>query len=326
MRGWLFGAAGLLLIVLGTIGVAFESSSSRLSGLAVGAPTPAMVAMAVGSGGRDPTTVFPAAMQATGVPGPGYVPTSPTIYLSRVHLTNLRVPIASQAAYWKVWWDDSSRIQADVCLQQHATSSDASAALARLVVRNSDAGNFASPYFHVDHSSSFGIPGLDGATAELWDGSIGPSGQSVPMEFRFVVLQRGSVLALVSMTAYSTLTDPNAFAAFAQAEYSKMAGAPSFNMALVFSDTRMAGLGLIVVGLILLLVDRRSRRPAVPVPGQMPWPPWGPPPVWPPHGHGPWGAPVPVTPGPLGPARDQPWPPSPPPARPPGDWPPDSVP
>ena len=69
----------------------------------------------------------------------------------------------------------------------------------------------------------FDVPGVPGATGYVWEGNEGSGSSSFPIEFRFATFSRDSVVALVSMTAYSRATDEAAFDLFAQAEYSKMA-------------------------------------------------------------------------------------------------------
>jgi hypothetical protein len=270
----IFGAVGLALIVIGAVGVETARSRSNLASMVVSKPGPAMVPTAIGSGGTDPTTVLPGADGAKGILASGVVPTTPTLFLKPSSLTFAGRRTVAEGAYWEVWWDPSTQIKAVVSLQQHTSSLAAAAALSHLVARNSDAGNFTSTDFRVTGVSSFPVSGVPGATGLVWDGSEGSASNPLPIDFRFAVFRRDSVVALVSMTAYARKTDAAAFLASVQSQYSMMSAAPAISNGFLFQFILIGGIGLLIVGGILLFASRRPPMPGPPASrgGQM----WGP--------------------------------------------------
>lgn len=115
-RRWSLIAVGIVLVVGGLIGNILGLAKLDLSKYAVSSPAPGMIATALGNGGQNPTQVLGTKTQA---------PVTPTVFLTPVGVTHFGIKTGEQPAYWKVWWDQSSRVEAVVCLQQHLSSGDA---------------------------------------------------------------------------------------------------------------------------------------------------------------------------------------------------------
>ena len=96
--------------------------------------------------------------------------------------------------------------------------------------------NFTNADFRVTSTSSFPVSGVPGATGSVWDVTLGQGSGSLPIEFRFAVFYRDSVVALVSMTSYSRATDASAFQTFAQSQYAQMSAASPFNYVQLILD------------------------------------------------------------------------------------------
>jgi hypothetical protein len=251
-------------------------------------PTPGMIPTAVGSGGPDPTRVLPGADTSAGIEASGYVPTTPSLFLKPSRFTTYGIPTGEEAAYWKVWWNGTSQTKAVVSLQQRDSSRSASTELVGLVARNSNTANFTSADFRVTNTYSFLVSGVPGATGLVWDATEGQGSDSLPIEFRFAVFHRGSVVALVSMTSYARATDASGFLTFADSQYARMSAAPPFNFVqLILYCIELAGVALVISAVIVKLARRKPR----------PVPPWSAPHLsapylWP-SGPPPWPGPLP---------------------------------
>jgi hypothetical protein len=267
VRAWIPGAAGLVLVLLGSVGFDVARAHDDLSGLVVSSPAAGMVATAVGAGGAQPTEVLPAHGSA-GIKASADVPTTPTIFLEPDGFHwYFGIQMGEQAAYWKVWWDASTQVKAVVSLQQHVNSAAAETELGELAARNSNIANFTEADMRFTSSSTLAVPGVPGATGYVWQGSEGPAGNTYPMQFRFAVFNKGSIVALVSMTEYSPATGPSAFLAFARSEYATMSASAGLDVgAILFDVVKLVGLGLWIFAIVLWVRNyrRKLRAPAGP--------------------------------------------------------------
>ena len=202
-----------LVVLVARILIATPALDSQV----VASPGPGMVATAIGDGGAQPTTVLPGGQ---GLTGSGQIPTTPTIYLEPVTKQGFGGVQTKQAAYWKVWWDADTHTKAVVALQQHVNSSSAAAEQSRLAQKNSDPASFSTfSQYNITVSSVFSVPGVPNSAGYVWDWT---ASDGVKIEFRFASFSKGSVLALVSLTAYNAPADQAALDSFAQAEYAEM--------------------------------------------------------------------------------------------------------
>jgi hypothetical protein len=248
---------------------------SDLTSMVVSNPAPAMIPTAVGSGGQAPTQVLPGANSSTGIAGSGKVPTTPTLFLKPTTFSTYGIPTVREAAYSKVWWNGTTQTKAVVSLQQRDSSGSASTGLARLVALNSNTANLTNTDFRITSTSAFPVSGVPGATGLVWDVTVGQGSESLPIEFRFAVFHRRSVVALVSMTSYSRATDAGAFLTFAQSQYAQMSAAPSSNFLQLLDWIGVAGVGLVLIAVIIKLANRKQ-RPTAPVSAQYQWVPFEP--------------------------------------------------
>lgn len=221
-RGAVIAGAVLVAIIGAAVAGSSLHSNPSLPSQIVASPGPGMVATATGAGGPSPVSTLPGAQAGPGIRASGVVPTAPTIYLEPAQKTVLGVKGSKEAAYWKVWWDGTAQVKAVVSLQQHVDASNATRALGLLARRNADPTAFNNGTLDFTRTRTFTVPGVPGATGYVWDGTEGSGANGFPIEFRFATFSRGSVVALVSLTAYSEATDEAAFDAFARAEYSKL--------------------------------------------------------------------------------------------------------
>lgn len=298
-------ATAVALFVLGLaaiVGGAVELVSTEhadLAGLTVAEPTPGMVATATGAGGAVPTQILPGASTVNGIAGVGNVPTTPTIYLKPATTTNYGIATGSESAYWKVWWDGGAQQKDVVSLQQHLDAADATEEVSLLDARNSNPAVFANSQLTFTSVGTFTVPGIDGATGNIWSGR---EGTSLHIQFRFLVFSRGSVVALVSTTAYGGSADASAFQAFALAEYDQMgAASTSTSNGTLFGLLAGIGVGVVLAGVISVVGATYRPRPVT----------RGAPGAWQP---GPWMAPGGVPPAPWASPAGAPPPPAPAPA------------
>ena len=241
-KRWSLIAVGIVLVVGGLVGNILGLAKLDLSRYVVSSPAPGMVATAVGNGGQNPTQVLGAKTQA---------PITPIVFLTPVAVTHFGIRTGEQPAYWKVWWDQSSRVEAVVCLQQHLSSADAANDVVQLNSRNSDPSLFdtATVSFTGFRSLPIVIPGAFGY---LWEGRTLEGG--VPIQVRVAGFSRGEIVSLVTMTSYGLGSNRSSFLAFVGDEYSAMASSRS-------SDANNDKFTLVIlVGIIIVVVGGTRRR------------------------------------------------------------------
>jgi hypothetical protein len=265
-------------MVIGWGGGHIARTQDNLPGLVVDASAPGTIATATGDGNAQPAAVL-SGDRLTGTGESAFVfPTTPTIFLPPMVLTNFGITTGTEAAYWKVWWNGAKQLKEVVSLQQDTYSSSAAAELHTLTGQIDDTTSFDNASMHFTRFRSFALPGIPGATGYVWDGTEHPGNVPLPIEFRFAMFDRGSVVALVSMTSYRRTTDPKAFLALADGEYATLASQSDLAAeAAVFVGVGLAGLGLVVVAVVLEVRIRRKRSTVVP--GGRPWAVGGAPPV-----------------------------------------------
>ncbi len=225
-----------------------------------------MVATATGDGNAQPSEVLPGAYGLSGLGKSAAVfPTTPTIFLPPLALTNFGIETGTEAAYWKVWWSASRQVKEVVSLQQDTYSSSAETELHDLIGQIGNTANFNTASIRFTRFTSFELPGIPGATGYLWEGTEHPSNVPLPIEFRFAMFDRNSVVALVSMTAYRRTTDLNAFLAFAYSEYASMSAQPDIAAEVaLFVVVGLCGFGLVTLGIVLEVRNRRKRAKDAP--------------------------------------------------------------
>jgi hypothetical protein len=258
---------GAVLLVVGVVGVAVNSTGQAdLAASTVLSPGPGLTATAIGTGGPVATKLLPGASQGVGSRSLEEVPTTPTVYLHGLTLTRLGVKSGTEAAYWKVWWNGTTQIKAAVCLQQHLDPASAARGVAALGVLGEDPAYLDDAVYSYSRSTYFAISGIPGAMGIAWFGTE----RRIPIEVMVGVFSRGSVVALVTMTAYRTTTDESEFLAFARAQYAAMPGGTQ-----QFGAPE-AGFCLLILA-ALTVIFLAARRKSVLVPGapsawQAPWP------------------------------------------------------
>jgi hypothetical protein len=247
-RAWI--GTGIVVMLVGMGGTVFSSTGQDLSKLVVPAPSTGMVATATGAGGQLPTRLLRGSTQVSGIEPVGIVPTTPTVYLPSLSVTHFGIKTGTEPAYWKVWWDASAQLKAVVCLQQHLSSSDATNGVGRLVGENGNPSVFDSAKVQYTSANPFLVSGVAGASGFVWEGKESLGNSIVPMEVRVAVFSRGSVVALISTTAYGTArTNPAMFLAFASAEYAAMSGSLGFDSdQFLFPFVVLGGIALFVFG------------------------------------------------------------------------------
>ena len=197
-------------------------------------------------------------------------PTTPTIFLPPLVLTNFGIKTGTEAAYWKVWWSAAKQVKEVVSLQQDTYSSSANTELHDLAAQIGNTANFNNASIRFTRHTTFELPGIPGATGYLWDGTEHASNVPLPIEFRFAMFDRNSVVALVSMTAYRRTTDPNAFLASAYSEYASLSAQSDIAAeAVLFVLVSVCGFGLVTFGIVL--EGRNRRRRSKDAPGQRHW-------------------------------------------------------
>jgi len=252
---------GALAMIAGAVGyeVSNHAAATSLATLAVAPTDAAMVATATGNGGANPTSVLPGAKQGTAAAGVGGVPTTPTLYLQPATLEQAGVSTGQEAAYWKVWWDSTSQVEAVVSLQQHLDDSSAQSGASQLASQNNDPSSF-----QMKQVGTVTLPDVPGANGYVWAANVGTAKDPLPVELRFVTFSAGSRVALVSMTAYGKSSDAADFTAFATNEFNKLDASPTSDSKFTGEFAGLAGVGLLVlvIGIIRLLfaLRRRSRR------------------------------------------------------------------
>jgi hypothetical protein len=286
VKPWIAISAGIVLFALGAFGLNVTSTHTSLSSLVVAKPAPGMVRTAAGAGERTPTKVFRRARAGDGIKTSGIVPVTPTLFLEPVRLVYLGIQAGSEQAHWTVWWDAAAQSEDAVSLQQHVNQSSAETYLSDLIALDKDAARFSRGGLDFASSTKFAVPGVAGAVGFLWRGTETQSGHRIPIEFRFAVFSRDSVVAMVSTTAFSRTTDASAFLTLASAEYTRLAHPPRSNpFKIPLLVLSIAGAGLVILGIVLALRARRRRAhpTAKPVrsrggsPTSGPWSPGQPP-------------------------------------------------
>ena len=270
-KPWILSTVGVALIVIGWGGGHIARTQNNLPGLVVNAPASGMIATATGDGSGQPSEVLSGAYRLTGLRKSAAVfPTTPTIFLPPLVLTNFGIKTGTEAAYWKVWWSASRQVKGVVSLQQDTYSSSADTELKNLTGQIGNTANFNSASIRFTRFTSFALPGIPGAAGYLWEGIEHPANVPLPIEFRFAMFDRNSVVALVSMTAYRRTTDLNAFLAFAYSEYASMSAQSDIAAeAALFALVGLCGFGLVTFGIVLVVRNRRKRSKDAP--GQRRW-------------------------------------------------------
>ncbi len=233
---------GVLVGLAGAIGAGATLTAPHLPQQMIGSATPGMVHTATGDGAAQPTNTL-STSQLAGVQGSGYVPVTPTLYLPNAVVNSTG---SKESALWEVWWDPNTQVTAAVCLQSHLNNSDAATAVSDLQSKDADYAALDNGTYNFTSGSQFSLPGISGGTGYLWQGLEQLGGTAVPIEYRFAVFSRGSVVALVSMTAFNGQTDATSFQDLASAEYSQMAQL-NLASALIFIFLFLAGIGLCVL-------------------------------------------------------------------------------
>ncbi|HEV8065771.1 MAG TPA: DUF2510 domain-containing protein, partial [Acidimicrobiales bacterium] len=183
-------------------------------------------------------------------------------------------------AYWKVWWDGAAQESAAVSLQQNYDAADAEASFADLQQTFDRPALVGKGDYGFTTEAGFSVPGVPGASAGVLDGSFDFAGASTAVQFRYLLVARGSVVALVGMTAFGRPTNRSTFDSFAAHEYSALDG-PASHLLLLWLAVA-AGAVLVVVGLF----ERSRRRPAAPATSVRPVPPAAGPMPYEPSGYG----------------------------------------
>ena len=147
------------------MGNIFGLTKIDLSHYVVSSPAPGIIATAVGGGGENPTRL----LLSSGLVSKTQVPSRPLSFSLPVGVTHFGIKTGEQPAYWKVWWDQSSQVEAVVCLQQHVSPGAAADEVLELRSRNSDPSLFDTAT--VTFTSSRSLPiAIPGAFGYLWSG------------------------------------------------------------------------------------------------------------------------------------------------------------
>jgi len=246
-KRWSLIGIGLALVVGGLMGNIFGLTKLDLSRYVVSSPAPGMIATAVGGGGENPTRL----LLSSGLVSKTQVPVTPTVFLTPVGVTHFGIKTGEQPAYWKVWWDQSSQVEAVVCLQQHVSPGAAADEVLELRSRNSDPSLFDTAT--VTFTSSRSLPiAIPGAFGYLWSGRTNDGG--VPVQLSMAGFSRGEIVSLVTMTAYGPNLDTAAFSSFVGNEHSAMADSTDSN-----AETDKYSL-VILFGIIVAIFGATRRR------------------------------------------------------------------
>lgn len=242
-------ALGPVLIVVGIVELA-SAGHTDLTALTVASPGQGMSPASIGDGGSAPTHVFPESAALSGAGNSAHAPTTPLLYLQPVRLTDYGIPTGTESAYWKVWWDSVTKEQDVISLQQHVSDTNASQEVAYLSNLNKTPAALAGGPLSFNIVSSFSVPAIADSDGHVWRAQYG----RLQIELRFVVFQRGSVVALVSSTGFGTGTDAAAFDLLALSEYTQMGSQTSASLPAEASGVAVGlGFALLLAGVIALI-------------------------------------------------------------------------
>ncbi|MGH9169404.1 MAG: hypothetical protein ACRD0Z_00775 [Acidimicrobiales bacterium] len=243
MRWKLVLGLGAVLLGLGVTVLLLARGPGGLPGQVVARPAADMVLVETGAGSLQPTEVLPEPGGLPGVVDRDDAPVRPTIVLGQA--TNSFISHAqTEQAYWELWWDGGSQVAATVSLQQQVSASDAEAAVSDLQQQFDNTATFTGA-FSFSGAASSTVPGLAAASGVL-DGTFTAGGSSTSVQYRYGLVTRGSVVALVGLTAYGGTTSAAQLDSFAKAEYEALAGHSRHTSLLVV--VIVGGVALLIVG------------------------------------------------------------------------------
>jgi hypothetical protein len=248
-------AVGVILLALGVTEIVVESKHVGLHYDVVASPAGGMTAVEVGAGGAQATQVLPGAageMPIDGMPG---VSVGPTLFL-KPSTSSFISHGETEPAYWKLWWDGNAQLSASVSLQQDYDATDAQASFADLQQQLDNVAALAGDGYTFSSETESTVTGLSNGSGGVLEGKFQSDGGSTSVQSRYVLVVRGSLVALISMTAFGGSTDQGVFDSYASDEYQALNG-PSTHTLLLWVAVA-GGAVLLVVGLL----DRSRRRSA----------------------------------------------------------------